>query len=344
MSRKTTSKRFAVRAALLALMFAGIVPFAAAFQQKKATPPAKPQGMTVDGVIRLVQGGIAEEVIIERLRQANKPMELSDDDLLNLKKNNVSDNIQRVMINPSAQVVEPKEPPPIPPLAPLAPDPKPIEAPASIDTPAKDVPPPVAGGGAGSGAVAAAACGDYDACLQAAKKAYLAKDWPGATAAFQAAADQRPGSGEPWVWLGRILFRDGQPHQPQDLSNAWDKALSLGANLVIGACHVQAFRCEIGDLSLSAKSISFIASGSRTVFSATPGEIDPGRIARNPAGPHISYSLKVAGKNYSLVLLPLEAPCTINLTTVQCPQEGMNEQIVLAQYVSQALKNSRAVH
>lgn len=40
MPRKATSNRIAIRAALLAITFAGIAPFAAAFQQKTAAPPA----------------------------------------------------------------------------------------------------------------------------------------------------------------------------------------------------------------------------------------------------------------------------------------------------------------
>ncbi len=181
-------------------------------------------------------------------------------------------------------------------------------------------------------------CGDYDGCMQAAMSAYKTKDWPTANADFQAAASQRPTNGEPWVWLGRILFMDNQPHQQADLTNVWDKALSLGARIMIGACHEQGIRnCERGDLALSAKSIAFLANGSQEVFAAAPSDITPGRILNNSGAMHISYSLKVGNKNYAIDFIPLGTQgCQFNLM-VQCPPEGVTKQIVVAQYVSQAV-------
>jgi hypothetical protein len=186
--------------------------------------------------------------------------------------------------------------------------------------------------------IGAAVCSNYDACLQAAMNAYKSRDWGSATAAFEAAANQRPTSGEPWVWLGRILFMDNQPHQQSDLSNVWDKALSLGAELMIGACHELTLRpCERGDLALSTKSVSFLANGSQAVFSAAPADITPGRILNNSAATHISYSMKVANKNYAIDFIPLGTQeCQFNLM-VQCSPEGVTKQLVLAQYVSQTL-------
>jgi hypothetical protein len=207
---------------------------------------------------------------------------------------------------------------------------------SNTSAPPPSVPPP--GGGTSGGSIAPAACSDYSACFQVAMNAYRSKDWPGATAAFQSAADQRPTSGEPWIWLGRILLQDGQRHQQQDLSKVWDRALSLGAEIMIGACHERTLQpCERGDLSLTVKSVSFLANGSRAIFAAAPGEITPGSILNHPGGMHIAYSMRVAGKSYSLDFIPLgTTTCRFNLM-VQCPQEGMTEQLVLAQYVSRTL-------
>lgn len=182
------------------------------------------------------------------------------------------------------------------------------------------------------------ACGDYDGCMKAATNAYKGRDWAGANAAFREAANQRPTRGEPYVWLGRILFRDGQPHEQRDLTEEWNKALSLGAQIMIGACHELTLRpCEKGDLALSAKSVAFLANGSREVFSAPPNEVEPGRILNNSSAMHISYSLKVGGKSYAIDFIPLGVTtCQFNLM-VQCPQAGVTEQIVIAQYVAQAL-------
>lgn len=207
---------------------------------------------------------------------------------------------------------------------------------AAVNTPPPSVNP---SGDGGSGSTAAASsCNSYDTCFQGGIAAYRAKDWSTATANFKAAASQRPISGEPYIWLGRILFMDNQPHRQSDLSDVWDKALSLGSQIMIGACHELTLRpCERGDLALSAKTVSFLANGSQAVFSAAPGEITPGRILNNPAGMHVSYSMRVANKNYAIDFIPLGTEgCQFNLM-VQCPQEGITKQQVMAQYVSQTL-------
>ncbi len=207
---------------------------------------------------------------------------------------------------------------------------------AAVNTPTASVNP--SGDTTGSSAVGAASCNSYDLCFQAGMAAYRAKDWSTANASLKTAASQQPTSGEPYVWLGRILFRDGQPHKQQDLTEVWNKALSLGAQILIGACHELTLRpCERGDLALSSKSVAFLVNGSREVFSAAPNEVDPGRILNNSAAMHVSYSLKVGGKNYAIDFIPLGVTnCQFNLM-VQCPQEGITEQIVMAQYVNQAL-------
>ncbi len=191
---------------------------------------------------------------------------------------------------------------------------------------------PSAGGEAG-----VAGCSDYSNCFTAAMTAYKAKDWRSATAAFEAAAKQRPTSGDPWVWLGRILMQDDQPHGLQDLSKVWDKALSLGATIMIGACHERTLQpCERGALSLSLKSISFLANETREVFAAPPSEITPGRVLNNSSAMHVAYNLQVGGKRYAIDFIPLGAVCTFNLM-VQCPQEGIAEQLILANYVFRTL-------
>ena len=101
--------RFTVRAALFALMFAETAPFTGAYQQKAT---AKSQEMTVEKVIKMVQASVAEDLIIAQLRKANKPIEVSAEDMINLKQNHVSDNIVKVMMDPSVPI----EPPPPPPM------------------------------------------------------------------------------------------------------------------------------------------------------------------------------------------------------------------------------------
>lgn len=107
---------------------------------------------------------------------------------------------------------------------------------------------------------------------------------------------------------------------------------------MIGACHELTLRpCERGDLALSTKTVSFLANGSQSVFSAAPADITPGRILNNPAGMHVSYSMKIANKNYAIDFIPLGTQgCQFNIM-VQCPPEGITKQQVMAQYVSRTM-------
>jgi hypothetical protein len=185
--------------------------------------------------------------------------------------------------------------------------------------------------------VAPSACGDYDGCFKAGLASYQRTDWSAASAAFTAATQQQPTKGEPWYWLGVVLLRDGQPHTAGELAGFWDKSLSLGAPVVIAACHERGFQpCERGELWLSKTAISFRVGRDQQLFSVPPSEVEPGRLLNNSAAAHISYGFKVSGKNY---VFDFEAPgvqCVHNLM-VQCPADGTMKQLIIAQYVSQAL-------
>lgn len=186
---------------------------------------------------------------------------------------------------------------------------------------------------------APAACSDYDSCFKAGLAGYQRADWSAASADFAAATQEQPTRGEAWYWLGVVLLRDGQPHQASELSRFWDKALSLGGSVTIPACHERAFQpCERGNLRLSAKLISFNSSGNSQLLSAAPNEIEPGRVLNNSLAGHISYGIKIDGKNYAFDFVPpgLDRECTFNLM-VQCPADGLARQLLLAQYVSQTL-------
>jgi len=77
---------------------------------------AKPKGLTVEGVASMVEAGLSEDVIITRLRKEGKSFDLSADDLIRLKKANVSDAILKVMMDPKAEVAAPsaQTPQPLP--------------------------------------------------------------------------------------------------------------------------------------------------------------------------------------------------------------------------------------
>lgn len=76
--------------------------------KKGAAAAAKPQtasqGVTVESVITMAQAGISDEVLTARLRKEDKAFDLSPDDLIRLKKANVSDTVVRIMMDPKAEI------------------------------------------------------------------------------------------------------------------------------------------------------------------------------------------------------------------------------------------------
>jgi hypothetical protein len=74
-----------------------------ATQLASATEPA-PQGtaqVTVDEVITLHKQGITEAILITRIKQANKPLQLSTDDLLKLSQAKVPERVIQTLMDPS---------------------------------------------------------------------------------------------------------------------------------------------------------------------------------------------------------------------------------------------------
>jgi len=139
---ETMTRAFTKLSLATGLMLLANAPVVSGWQQSKKAAPAQSQGMTVDGVINLIQNGISEDVILTRLHKANVPMELTDDDLIKLKKANVSDNIVKTMIDPAAEVTAPAAPAdavpsPAPvPVAPAAPQAAPAAAEPARNAPA----------------------------------------------------------------------------------------------------------------------------------------------------------------------------------------------------------------
>ena len=129
-------------------MLMGIVAVCAFGQGTPAKPPAakppaaKPAAAPasrVEEVIQAVKAGVSEADIIDSLRQANKPITLSLADKTKLKSAGVSDNIIKVMADPTAAtMVAASAPPaaaPAPAPAPAASAPPPAPAPAPTPAP-----------------------------------------------------------------------------------------------------------------------------------------------------------------------------------------------------------------
>jgi hypothetical protein len=88
-------------------------PLGAAKQPIKsnATVAPKNNSLTVDEIISLAQAGLAEDLIIARLRKENRSFDLSSADMIRLKNAKVSDNVMRVMLDPKVDVTAPPPPP-----------------------------------------------------------------------------------------------------------------------------------------------------------------------------------------------------------------------------------------
>jgi len=72
-------------------------------------------GLTVEEVVRLTRAGFSEDIIITKIKKNGKAFDLSTEELLDLKKDGVTDNIIKYMLDPSQ---------PYTPSAPLAPSAK----------------------------------------------------------------------------------------------------------------------------------------------------------------------------------------------------------------------------
>jgi hypothetical protein len=70
-------------------------------------PSPKPAGLTVDGVISMVEAGLSDDVIIARLQKEDKGFDLTTDEMIRIKKAKVSDVVLRVMMDPKAAVGTP---------------------------------------------------------------------------------------------------------------------------------------------------------------------------------------------------------------------------------------------
>jgi hypothetical protein len=95
----------------LLVILVGVAPLVA-----MASPP---EVLTNASVIRLVQAGLAEPVIIAKIRSSTPAFDLSTDSLIALKAAGVPDNVMATMLAATAAPPQPSAPAsPFPPNAP----------------------------------------------------------------------------------------------------------------------------------------------------------------------------------------------------------------------------------
>lgn len=86
-----------IRSKLIALFLcAGLANLNCGWAQDAAKP------VTPDDVLTMMSAGLSDSIILTKIHQHNKPLDLSTDDLVRLKKAKVSDAVIRELMDPSA--------------------------------------------------------------------------------------------------------------------------------------------------------------------------------------------------------------------------------------------------
>jgi len=76
-------------------------------------PPSLERHLTIEEIVKLTRAGLAEEIIVTEIKKNGKGFDLSTEELLDLKKEGVSDSIIKCLLDPS----QPYNPPPLSPPA-----------------------------------------------------------------------------------------------------------------------------------------------------------------------------------------------------------------------------------
>jgi hypothetical protein len=103
----------------LTILLLRLVSIAAA----QSTPAPAP--LSVEDVVKMSQDGISEDVVIARIKKNGKAFDLSNDELLELKKSGVNDNVTKYLLDPSQPYAPPAAPPPSQAAPSVSPPPKP---------------------------------------------------------------------------------------------------------------------------------------------------------------------------------------------------------------------------
>lgn len=71
------------------------------------TPAPSGTALKVSDVEEMIKGGLSDDLVISAIRKDNHAFELSGADMVRLKKEGVSDNVMKVMLDPKATVTAP---------------------------------------------------------------------------------------------------------------------------------------------------------------------------------------------------------------------------------------------
>jgi hypothetical protein len=256
------------------------------------------QTFTNDDVIKLTQAKLPDSVVLAKIKSSTCDFDTSTDALVKLKRAGVSETVLQAMMD----AMTPTPPP--------ATDEPPATNPAEPD------------------------CSEYSSCLQRGAQAIQSAQWDQALAYLQKASSKDPTKPVPWGYMGAVYLATGQYEQ---VPVAGDKVLSLGGSIGLPVCHWKAFLyCEQGKFSLGLKEISFFGPNGQKLFAAAPSQVVVKGAFNDPSTLHAYFSIQAAGKSYKFDYIPVGVACEISVF-VQCPQQGIDQQLAVANYVAQTI-------
>jgi hypothetical protein len=103
MQFKSRFFKFALLAALISP-----TSFTGSLGQDSTREPA----LTVEEVVRLHKAGFSDELLITKIKKNGKPFDLNTDELVDLKKEGISETVIKFLLDPSQTYVPPAPPPP----------------------------------------------------------------------------------------------------------------------------------------------------------------------------------------------------------------------------------------
>jgi hypothetical protein len=185
---------------------------------------------------------------------------------------------------------------------------------------------------------AASSCGDYESCM---KNGAASLEQPGgdtqALTEFQKASQLDPSKGEPWAGMGEAYLQMGQYGY---VSAMWDKALQNGSILSISVCHAGIACGDTGNFLISVKEVSFVNKKGEKEFVVAPSAITSVESASHGFASTYYWQLQLQGKkNYRFYYGPRGIQCKSNFI---CPEPGLTQQKVVADYLHNTLDKLRA--
>src|ERR1039457_5158329 len=118
-------------------IFTLVLLLAVPLSRSDAQPPPAAAPLSVEDVVKLTKEGFAEDVIVTKIKKNGKPFDLSPDELVELKKLGVTDNVIKLLLDPSHPYVPTPRPDPPPATKPSLPARKYPEDPLASRVPAE---------------------------------------------------------------------------------------------------------------------------------------------------------------------------------------------------------------